>query len=290
MRGLQYGAAIAACCVLVSARASADPLSECVQAYDDAQQLQNRGKYVEAAKRALGCTNSTCPATAVAECTKIREAILTATPTVVLGAHDGDQNDLVNVRVFIDGKIAREQLDGTPFPLDPGIHTFRFEAPSLPPVEKSQTIYTGEKLRMVSVMLGEPHKPKPDPRVLPPGQTVVAPQQPSPLASRTALVSAGVVGGLGVLAIGGFGLLRWSGMNAYDRMAAPGGCSPNCKDSDVSPVRTQLVAADVLLGVGAAAVVTSAGLFLGRLAVGSMAEVRVVPQRSGGGAQIVAHF
>jgi hypothetical protein len=259
-----------------------------VAAYDEAQVLQKKGKYVEAGKRALGCTNTACGDVVTAECTKVYELIAKATPTVVLAARDPDQNDLVNVRASVDGVVVRDQLDGVPLSLDPGVHVFRFEAPNLPPVERSQIVHAGEKLRIVSVTLGEPKPPLP---VQPqPPFPVPAIKEPNPMLSRSAAVATGIVGGLGLLAVGGFGLLRWSAGQDYDHLSSTCGVTSTCNPSDVDSLRNKYVLSDVLLGVGAAGVVTATGLLIARGAAGRSTQVQVAPSKTGATAELLIRF
>ena len=207
------------------------------------------------------------------------------------GARHRFQNDLADVRLYVDGKLVREKLDGSPLPLDPGAHVFRFEARGLPPVERSQIVRPGEKLRVVSVTLVDPRKavaPTPPPSHGPVEPGPAPPKPPSVLVSRFAAAATGVLAGVGALALGGFGLLRWSGMTDYDNLFMT--CKPNCTANSVDSVREKLIISDVALGVGVAAAGTALGLLGARFAAGSSTEIRVVPQSTGGAAQFVIRF
>ena len=70
-----------------------------------------------------------------------------AIPTLIVAAKDSAGNDRLGVTVTIDG-MPLEGVDGRPIALDPGEHTFRFEAAPLPPLEKSLVLRTGEKNRV----------------------------------------------------------------------------------------------------------------------------------------------
>ena len=53
--------------------------------------------------------------------------------SVVPAAKDKKGRDIVDVKVSIDGKVVTETLDGKALPVDPGVHTFRFETKNAPP-------------------------------------------------------------------------------------------------------------------------------------------------------------
>lgn len=291
MRGGHWcGMALAAACALASVRAEAGPdLPACVAAFEEAQALHSKGKYLEAAERSRGCLDTSCGDVVTPECTKLYEKILNATPTLVPAARDADQNDLADVRLYVDGKLVREKLDGSSLSLDPGNYVFRFEARGLPPVEKSVMVSGGEKMRVVPVTLVDPHKP---PAFTPAPITTPAPAplppKPSPFVSRSAANATYAFAGIGVVALAGFGLLRWKSDNDYNTLSAT--CRPNCTQGGVDALRTNYILSDVALGVGVAAVGTVVVLLGGRLSAGSTAEVHVVPQKSGGAAQLVIGF
>jgi hypothetical protein len=288
---LWCGVALSVACALLSTRALAGPdLAACVAAFEDAQTLNNKGKYLDAAERSRACTDASCGEIVAAECTKLYEAVLNATPIVVPAARDADQNDLVDVRLYVDGKIVREKLDGKPLSLDPGTHVFRFEAPGLPAVEKSQMVRAGEKMRLVSATLIDPRKAlsaAQDPRL---SVSALAPasKSPSVFVSRSAAAATYTLAGVGAVALAGFGVLRWSGMNDYNSLFAT--CRPNCTPDSVDSVREKLIVSDVALGVGVTAAGAALGLLAARVAAGASTEVRVVPRSSGGAAELVIRF
>jgi hypothetical protein len=292
--GVWCGVALSVACALVSTSAAAGPdLTACVAAFEDAQALNKKARYLDAIERSRACTDPSCGDIVAAECTKLSEAILQATPIIVPAAHDTDQNDLVDVRFYVDGKLVRDKLDGRPLPLDPGTHVFRFEAPGLPPVEKSQMVRAGEKMRIVSATLTDPRKPPSSvldaKQALSPRSPVAAPPKPpSVFVSRSAAAATLSLAGIGALALAGFGVLRWSGINDYNSLYAT--CRPNCNPSSVDSAREKLIFSDVALGVGVASVGTALALLGARFAAGSSTEVRVVPQSAGGAAQFVLRF
>ena len=286
MRTNVWAMMLAVSCALGSSSARADEtVAECASAYVQAQVLQKDGKYLDAAQSALSCSKRTCGDSLSGECAKLYDVIQNATPSVVFAPRDGDQNDLLNVRVQVDGKVVLEKIDGAPVSLDPGVHVIRFESPGLPVVEKPYTLRAGEKMRLISELLGRKHQV--------PRESLDAhappPPPPSPSVSpRTLRISGGVLAGVGALALGGFGLLWWSGKNDYDSLLAS--CSPHCTDAQTEGGREKGTLSYVSLGVGIAALTASAALFAVSAGKHDTAAVQFVPRTSGGEARVVMRF
>ena len=169
------------------ALAATPDIATCAVAFEDAQVLQNQNKLLGALKLAAQCSRAECGNVLGSECNKLFDSFQLAIPSVVLAARDGDGNDLTKVRVTIDGLVAKEQLDDAQVLLDPGLHTFKFEAANKPAVEKSITLRLGEKLRMVSVVIGTPTVVVP---VVPVAPVGAAPGVPSDAAKSPPIVSA----------------------------------------------------------------------------------------------------
>lgn len=124
----------------------------CAAAFEDAQRLQKKGQLLAASDKATACAAVSCPIEIVAQCTKLRESIDEATPTIVVAAeHDG--RDLAAAKLFIDGNEVSARLDGLPRRLDPGSHVIRVvpEEGALEPRESSITLRSGERNRRVEL-------------------------------------------------------------------------------------------------------------------------------------------
>ncbi len=153
-----------ACAVGLLARPAHADEAECIAASEQALTLRQQGKLHDALQQLAICSAASCSSEVKAECTQRIDAIDAAMPTLVLGAKDGAGNDLYDVRVSMDAAPLASTLDGRPLSIDPGEHTFTFEAAGTAPVEKKLVLREGEKDRHESIMIGTP---PPTPAVVP---------------------------------------------------------------------------------------------------------------------------
>jgi hypothetical protein len=188
-----------------SAGAASPTTSECVSLNEKAGPLQKAGKLVEAHAGLVRCSASSCPAVVRDDCAKEALAVEDAIPTIVFEARDGAGNDRSDVHLSVDGEARADRLTGVALEVDPGDHSFRFEAAGLPPLEKHFVIHAGEKNRREQIVIG-PVKatagttPPPPP---PPGDHRAGGGALRPLglvASGVGVVGMGVGGVLGLLA------------------------------------------------------------------------------------------
>jgi hypothetical protein len=223
--------------VAAAGPAQAQDKMACVEASERAQHLRTDGKLAEARSALITCASEKCPAVVRNDCKAWLGELETARPSVVVSARTAGGRDLADVRVFIDGKPVSERLDGKAIYVDPGSHTFRYEAAGAPPVEDTLLVREGEKSRVVTVTFQTGDGPK-EPAL-----------HPGPEGGgRSGLPTISyVLGGLGVVATGSFLYFAVSGRSDYSDLRSR--CSPECDPHDVSPIRTKLFVADVSLGV-----------------------------------------
>jgi hypothetical protein len=203
-------AAAASVCVaslgLGAATASADPTTDqCLASSLSGQQLQGKGKLLDARKQLLVCAAASCPDAVKADCTERATEVDKAIPTVVFDAKDGSGSDRSAVRVAVDGVQVADHLDGLPIAVDPGQHTFTFSMAGAPAVQRNLLIVEGEKARHEHIVMTAPDAP--GPAAPSPAPPVSAPEtSASSWSSRktAALITAGAgVVGLGVGTVSG---------------------------------------------------------------------------------------
>jgi hypothetical protein len=223
-------AALAA--ILVALPAIADDKTECIAASEKAQQLRDEHKLTQAREKLLSCGREVCPGPVKKDCAEQLADLDRKMPSVVIRAKDKAGNDAVAVKVSADGMPLGETLDGRAIPIDPGVHTFRFEMAGAEPIEQKVVVAEGEQNRTVMASFGGVGE--------------------APGGKSSFPVAGVVVGGLGLVA-GVIAPIFWS-MGLSEKSDLEGTCAPpkgaGCTDSQISSVRTKLAIGDVFLGVG----------------------------------------
>jgi hypothetical protein len=235
---------------------SADATSQvCIHAAEEGQRLRAARKIVGAREQLIACARDVCPAMVRKDCAQWLSEDEVTMPTVVLGARTERGEDVVDVRVSIDGAPVAERLSGASVPVDPGPHVLRFEAAGYPPVQQQIVVREGEKSRLVIASL--PPRPK----------------GPIPAGFW-------VFGGLGVAGGAGFAVLALLGEGDLNNLRST--CAPNCTPSSVDSARVKFILANVSLGVGIASAAVAAGILIWRSPSGKTTALSVTPSPGGG--------
>lgn len=233
---MRYLVALALAGALVAPSAHADEKQACVEAYKQAQVFRKSGDYTGAREYLLVCSRESCPAVVKQDCVPWLGEITRGIASIVVHATDASGHPVDGATVTVDGKLVASRLDGRPIDVSPGARSVRIEAEGAPAVERSVTLKEGEKNHSVDVVLNVPAKS----------------DQPVPTVSLHRPIPSGaiVLGIVGVLGIGAFATLGLIGNGKKSDLDA---CSPGCNPDDVSVVKTYFIAADIAVGVGAAA-------------------------------------
>jgi hypothetical protein len=167
----------------------------------------------------------------------------------VLSAKDARGADLVDVSVSVDGQPLLPKIDGLALPIDPGLHTFRFQANGRAPVDLRVLVKEGEKSQSLSTVLGPSSQP-------PPALPADARSAPGWRTLGWMLAGAGMAG-LGVGAISGIAALA-------DKSAAHCTSDNYCDPGSIGGIKTAAILSDagwiagsILLASGAALVIFS---------------------------------
>lgn len=231
------------------ARADAD---SCVSAHESAQRHRREGQLVRAREQLLSCAQPSCPGLVRNDCGAWLAEVDASLPSVVFAVASSGGSDLVEVRVYANGALLTERLDGRAIALDPGVFTLRFEAEGHAPLEQQVTIREAEKNRLLRAELQPLAKrgsapAEDDPR------TVA--QRPSRTLSRRARITSFALGSVALAATGtalGFGI---AGKRELDRLDAR--CGGACSDDETRKGRRFYVAADVAIGAAAASAIAA---------------------------------
>lgn len=217
--------------------------------------LENTGKLVDALNefnRADEATGADDPdAALIIEKSKKHVSTLEArVPRVVVSA----PKDVDGVAVTLDDAPIAATLVGSAIPIDPGTHVVRATAPRRVAFERSFTASDSTSTKVDVVLPIDPNAP-PDP--------VLTADAPSSTTSSDH-VWPWIFGGFGVAALAGAGAMFALRANALSELESScpshSDCPPD-KQSTYDRGRRDAILGDVLLGVGAAAVVTSIVLF-----------------------------
>lgn len=239
-----YGWAVAplafACALAAASPARAGNV--CVDAYEKGQELRLEKKLKAAAEQLAICAAASCPAATKSDCGVWLKEVELALPSIVIVTRDELGVDLADVRVTLDGGAPPKPGSSGELELDPGPHTILCEREGKEPARLAITAQESEKRRVVACVL----RP-------------AAPSPPTTSSSGSRIPTASyVLGGIGALAVAVGVVLDVKGISDRKALQDPvGGCYGHCTADQLSPVRTELIAGDVLwitglVGLGAA--------------------------------------
>jgi hypothetical protein len=239
---------------------SRSDVDECLDAHERAQVQRKSGKLLEARQSLRACVNASCPALVQQDCGPWLAEIEANIPTVVFEASD-DGEPVLDVRITVDGQEFARRLEGQTLALDPGVHSFRFERPSRPPIEQRLAVSPGEKNRLIVIAFKSP------PRVGVPLPVVES--------SRPIPAVVWILGGVSVAAGAATAVLGASVIS--DRTNLANSCAPFCSGAALSSLQTKMAVTDVAAGVTAAAGLGTLIFFFAR---------PTVTLRGGGGPEV----
>jgi hypothetical protein len=240
----------AAVTVMATSSAHADEKQACIAAAEDGQQLRIDAKLKAARARFVACARAECPTQVRRDCSQWMSEVMSALPTIVLGARDAEGRDTVAASVSIDGLIVTGGLDGKPLEVDPGMHVVRFEPRgALLPIEQQLVVREGEKGRPVVVTFVAAQGPHgPAPPAASPSRAHL--EVPAPQASLAVSPWTWDLGGVGVIAVGVGTYLEVSANADASSLAST--CHHNCSTDQVDPlILKQRVLGPIAFGLGA---------------------------------------
>jgi hypothetical protein len=227
----------------ITGRALADARA-CIANNERGGALRARGELSAARAAYLHCAEDACPGVIRDECQSLVKSIDAAMPTVLLAAKGPRGDDVLGVRVFVDGREHPPGVDGRPLPVDPGEHTFRFE--SRDQVRELRAIIReGEKHRALQVELAA--REPPQTRLKPTGEP--APLSERPAGTRPVPPLAYVLAATGFVALGSFGYFALRGNAQQSDLQAR--CAPSCPPEEARSMHGKYLAADVSLALAA---------------------------------------
>lgn len=241
----------------LTAQAAGVPTDDqCRAAYEQGQRKKKKHALKAARADFLLCARDPCPKAFQPECIDWLAEVEKLIPTIVPLVVSADGQPRADVRVFVDGTLVADRIDGTAIALDPGEHVFRFEPRDGKPIEQSVLMVEGVGGRVLRVELpalavNAPPAPPPPPPPKPPATT----EAPGPSSWAYVFGAVAVVGGA---SFGYFGATGLAKRNALDD------CQPHCLQNDIDSARTRFLIADVSLAVAVVSLGVSTYLFVAR--------------------------
>lgn len=223
-------------------QAAAPGTDQCVDSYTNAQLVRRAGRLLQARSELLTCVQDSCPDAVRGDCATWLSEIESEIPTLILEVRDKGL-DVARARVRIDGREREIAFDGKAMEIDPGSHELVVQHDGMTRTKKV-VVRAGDKLRSVQFEF----RPAPG--------TPGGKQEPN-------FIGPAVLGGIGLAALGGFTYFAVTGSaREGDIEDSPCAATLTCNPDDVDDVTTRYLAADILLGVGAASLVAG-GIWLG---------------------------
>ncbi len=272
---------------MVSTTARGDDIQACLEAHEKSQVLRKEGKLLDTREQLLVCARDVCPAIIRKECGPWLDQVNHAMPSISFAARRNGR-DLVDVKVFMDGELMASQLDGRAVDVDPGPHTFRFEAAGMDPVEMKAVVREGEKAReLLADFGGKEVSPAAGP-----GSAAAGPPGADTGTARPIPMLTYVLGGVGIAALAGSAVFELRGLSKRSDLDNQN-CKPYCDKTEVDSARQSILIGDVALGVGVASLGAAAYFYFTRPVVpahATSARIQFLPTTGGAMAGVGGTF
>ena len=155
MRTIGYASGLVVFATSVVAHAEdVDADKTCSDAYTRVQELRRDPNKLTAQRAPLRlCTSSTCAKFIVDDCTAWLGEFETAVPTIIFVVEDQNGNSVSAISVKVDGAPFVSRLDRSALEINPGTHTFEFQAGDSLYQKKTLVIKSAEKRRSERIVL-----------------------------------------------------------------------------------------------------------------------------------------
>src|SRR3954468_23053427 len=112
--------------LVLPAIAHAGP-KECIAFADDGQKLRDDGKLHAARDKFISCAAKSCPSVVSKQCSQWLGEVEKEIPSLTFRATDENGKELLDVKIFVDGKELADSARLRALPVDPGEHVVRVE-------------------------------------------------------------------------------------------------------------------------------------------------------------------
>jgi hypothetical protein len=256
-----------------SAQAQEDADTQaCATSYEQAQVNRMNGELKAAREELKTCVREVCPDFVRKDCGDWLTEVNAEIPSVIFAAVGSKKNDLIDVKVTLDGEVVTEQLDGRAIDLDPGQYELVFDYNGKQ-VKRTLVVRQGEKNRVIRAEIetevdtdGDGIFDTTDECPLEPGPASnkgcpVAPPPPPPDENAGSAESLRIgayaswgVGAAGLITFAIFTPLAYSEESDAQKECGTDGseCDPTVRADYVDSVEQKLLIGNIGLGVGIA--------------------------------------
>jgi hypothetical protein len=239
--------------------ARSDDKESCITAHENSQVLRRDGKLRAARDQMILCSRDSCPTVLRKDCSQWLGEVDESIPSIVVEGKGPDGQDATEMKVYMDGQLLIDKLDGRAIQVDPGPHTFKYEVKGAKAREEKVLIREGQKNRKITVDFSPP-RPANTAASASTGLTANAPPERLP---RPVPVLVYVLGGVGMVALGGSAFMYARGLGQRSDLDAKG-CKPACAQDDVDAAKQSLLIGDIAMGVGVASLGVATVLYFTR--------------------------
>jgi hypothetical protein len=228
----------------VAASADDSAVDACLAEHTRAQELRLTGHLLESREALSQCSPTRCPRGVRQDCLRWLEEIQVQTPSMSFSV-SADGASRADAKVFIDGELALEKLNGRSVDVNPGSHRIRVELPPYAAFERELVVSEGEKFRLVEVAFVRASTQ--------PEKSTLARQRPVPVAAY-------VFAGIGVAAAANgaaWGGAAWLGKKDLERE-----CAPSCSAQRIHALEQRALIADISFGLSALTLASAATIYL----------------------------
>ena len=225
--------------------------AQCLDAHHSAQELKQSSKLLEAQEHLAICSSGSCPGVVISDCGNWIAELEQLTPSMIFEVRR-DGKEAFDAKLYVDGQPVVDRAHA--LKVNPGRHVVRAELPPFEAHEEDVVLAEGQRMRLISVEFAAKRSETA------PNAALSAPP-PREMARPTPVLVYPLLG-LGIVGLGSFGTFSVLGKSEQNKLEDS--CEPHCTNEDLSTMKRWYAIGDISAGVGAAALIGAAVVYLAR--------------------------